>query len=192
MKCTPYNADTVAKTLLASHQTRRPIKPQPLIRPEGMATVDVGEVLSVNGRTWATFSNKNASIHDHCQMLYNCDCPHQVGDIVYVAEPWVKGCRAGAHHAGSELLDPCYMWESLARTYQRIDRIRVERLHSISEADALKEGLVPEDQLSRETQVRFALSRFPRLWDSIYADTEYKFDSNPWVWVYDMVKVDKP
>ena len=31
-----------------------------------------------------------------------------------------------------------------------------------------------------------------RLWDSIYGETKLNADNNPWVWVRDMMKVEKP
>ncbi|EOI7906482.1 morphogenetic protein, partial [Enterobacter hormaechei] len=66
-------------------------------------------------------------------------------------------------------------WAS--RITLEITGVRVERLNSISDSDASKEGCCIADMESGD-----CLSDvFARLWTSIYGDESWKV--NPWVWV---------
>ena len=78
-------------------------------------------------------------------------------------------------------------WAS--RLTLRVTDVRVERLQSISEADAEAEGaepiLVPPDGGSCPF-----CEGFRRLWDSINAKRGHGWDTNPWVWVVSFERVE--
>jgi hypothetical protein len=76
-------------------------------------------------------------------------------------------------------------WAS--RITLEITNVRVERLHDISESEALAEGIenfpyqMPESiNLVKDSMV---IDRFARLWDSINAKRGFGWEVNPWVWV---------
>jgi hypothetical protein len=86
-----------------------------------------------------------------------------------------------------------------ARLWFEVTGVRVERVQSITEDDALAEGVsLPEcAYVGRCNSNRCGLHRldahrhaFRLLWDSIYAAQGLGWDANPWVWVYDLRRVD--
>lgn len=60
-----------------------------------------------------------------------------------------------------------------------ITDVRVERIQSISEADARAEG-ISDEQIHEHGSARAA---FAALWDSIHGDTDHEWGKNPYVWV---------
>lgn len=73
-------------------------------------------------------------------------------------------------------------WAS--RITLEITDVRVERLNSISDSDASKEGCCITDMESGD-----CLSDvFARLWTSIYGDDSWQ--ANPWVWVIEFKRVE--
>ncbi|EBZ4430340.1 hypothetical protein B7N49_04520 [Salmonella enterica subsp. enterica serovar Derby] len=73
-------------------------------------------------------------------------------------------------------------WAS--RILLEITDVRVERLNSISDSDASKEGCCIADMESGD-----CLSDvFTRLWTSIYGDDSWQ--ANPWVWVIEFKRVE--
>ncbi len=83
-----------------------------------------------------------------------------------------------------------HMPEWACRTRLLVKRVWVERVQSISEADAIAEGIgppqdyphVPTDLPGFETRCyRERAEQFADLWDSIYA-AKYPWADNPWVW----------
>ena len=74
-----------------------------------------------------------------------------------------------------------------ARIWLEITGVRVERLHDISESDALAEGISAESikGLSRAGFKRPAGINFRDLWTGLGGD----WDANPWVWAIDFKRV---
>ncbi|MBZ6730247.1 morphogenetic protein [Klebsiella grimontii] len=73
-------------------------------------------------------------------------------------------------------------WAS--RITLEITDVRVERLKSISDGDAIREGCSATDMKSGDC----AADVFARLWASIYG--EESWNSNPWVWVIQFERVE--
>lgn len=65
-----------------------------------------------------------------------------------------------------------------ARIILEITNVRVDRLHNISEQDAIAEGCLNSIHLQN---AHLAYENFSWLWQSIYGDESWS--SNPWVWV---------
>ena len=79
-------------------------------------------------------------------------------------------------------------WAS--RIKLRVEDIRVERVQSISEADAHAEG-VEADDISKVGAPAFsARQRFRDLWDSINAGRGFGWEANPWVWCVTFSRVE--
>ncbi len=70
-------------------------------------------------------------------------------------------------------------WAS--RIFLEVTAARIQRLHEISEGDAMAEGVdaIPEAPAALNRRTAFA-----GLWDSINAKRRFGWDVNPWVWVY--------
>jgi hypothetical protein len=69
-------------------------------------------------------------------------------------------------------------WAS--RITLEVTDIRVERLQSISEGDATKEGVPLHNDM------RWA---FHMTWDGIYSKQGFCWKVNPWVWVVEFKKI---
>ena len=121
-------------------------------------------------------------------------------------EPEVIKYRADGSKLRDSVWTPSiHMPKWAARLFLRVTNVRVQQLQNISQTDAAAEGLPREfdEELlgfgekvwkffapdgSEHGDPRCA---FMRLWDSL-AKPGTKFDDNPWVWVYEFEKCDKP
>ncbi|PHZ92574.1 hypothetical protein CS912_22710 [Klebsiella variicola] len=74
-------------------------------------------------------------------------------------------------------------WAS--RILLEITGVRVERLKSISDRDALREGCSTAEMKSGDC----VADVFARLWASIYGDESW--NSNPWVWVIEFKRIEE-
>lgn len=182
-------------------QTRRVIKEQPKHNQEyGKGTTTTGDrhwVLGVPG----------SSIVDVIK------CPYgQPGDVLWVRETWGIGKASGKTYYKADAGDfqmlvdrwipSIRMPKDDARIWLRITNVRVEPLWSISEDDALSEGIEEihpapfviryKNYLDTKKQAILidpTLS-FRTLWESINgADGWY---ANPWVWVVEFERIEKP
>lgn len=82
-----------------------------------------------------------------------------------------------------------FMPRDFSRLILAVTDVRVERLHAIDEADAIREGLPPKlpegTTLSRNSSAR---ERFASLWDMING-TRAPWSSDPWVWRVEFARV---
>lgn len=147
-------------------------------------------------------------------------CPYgRVGDLLWVRETWspldkdhwIERDRECAYKAsttgrGEEIrqeyiaLGRNYKWRSpihmpkwAARIWLEITGLRSERLQEITGEDAIQEGWPREKELFPNVNTESkALSWFGRLWDSLNAKRGYGWDTNPWVWVIEFKRIEKP
>lgn len=88
-----------------------------------------------------------------------------------------------------------HMPKEAARIFLKITNVRVERLHDITGINARKEGvqhLIPKwkDYLNENDYLHTSYASFKSLWKSI--NGEESWNSNPWVWVIEFERVEKP
>lgn len=128
-------------------------------------------------------------------------CPYgRPGERLYVKETFAKdvpGCLRGisyrADHSDPRGDGPAhpmtwrpsiFMPRWASRISLEVAAVRVERLQSISEGDAVTEGV---DSISMDDVPRQATwcrrDDFAQLWNSINAKRGYGWGVNPWVWV---------
>lgn len=129
-------------------------------------------------------------------------CPYgQPGDVLWVRESYSPDYfRQGEHGYKVDWTElskeymPAPKWKpsihmprSACRIFLKVENVRVERLHKISEADALNEGI----KFDKDSGYHFvgdiimeqsATHCFHKLWDMING-TRASWESNPWVWV---------
>lgn len=98
-------------------------------------------------------------------------------------------------------LPPMHCPRGLSRILLEIVSVRVERLHDLSEADAIAEGIeqmpceVPNTRLWRNyrpangwtPRIVIPQNSFRSLWESINGEEDWL--SNPWVWVVEFKRV---
>lgn len=79
-----------------------------------------------------------------------------------------------------------------SRLTLEVTGVRVERVQSISEADAKAEGAQPVSGFSSDGSdgPTTYIDAFADLWDSINAARGYGWERNPWVWVVEFRRVE--
>jgi hypothetical protein len=205
-----FNTEMV-RAILAGRKnvTRRVIKPQPMYED---AFWKLG---------CAEWSDNINSFHPvPCHSLYN-RMPYKPEDILYVRETWgyidFAGENNGYVYKASENGE---LWESetqdwkwrpsihmskeAARIWLRVTDVRVERLQYITEEQARMEGVLSpyhyadNDEYWEETkrnELPCDIAAFSALWDSTIKKTGidiYGWNANPWVWVIEFERCDKP
>lgn len=148
--------------------------------------------------------------------------PCQPGDILYVRETWERfecwncegdergnctkepkksvldktcGCymyRATDEISGDAKWHPSiYMPKEAARIWLKVTNVRVERLQEMWASDVSKEGIY----FTKPTTADEMLMAFAKLWNSTIKKSDidrYDWDANPWVWVIEFERCEKP
>lgn len=130
-------------------------------------------------------------------------CPYgNPDDILWVRETWkpipinIKlpkeyFYKYKADHPYTENLfkwkPAIHMPKDACRLFLKIVDIRVEKLHNITDIEALSEGVLNGQNIFINNELTEA---FKILWKSI--NGEESWESNPWVWVIEFVKCEKP
>ena len=147
-------------------QTRRIVKPQTAILTDGLA-----RQLGVRPP-----AEQNAPV---------IPCPYgRPGDRLWVRETWSQGSGGhiiyrADHEPATDTGTPS-KWRADSRITLEITAARTERLHAITEAEALAEGIQPQLGFS-------AVQCFAMLWDGINGLNAWA--ANPWVWVIEFRRV---
>ena len=84
-----------------------------------------------------------------------------------------------------------FMPKEACRIFLKVTNVRCERLNDISFADCKAEGVKYDLSGNNNVDDILALESFMKLWDSINAK-KAPWKSNPWVWIYEFEKVEKP
>ena len=129
-----------------------------------------------------------------------CMPPYQPGDILYVRETfiqaaahifWYKADNKPWMSQGLLWKPSIHMPKEAARIWLKVTDVRVERLQEISGEDLIKEGI----DLFRSNYVRVAFDEFKNIWNSTIKKSDldrYGWDANPWVWVIEFERCEKP
>lgn len=188
-----FNAEMVRAILDGRKtQTRRIMKPQPT-----PCTLQKG------GHWWPSNVFKTM-LHIEEEMqngkggwggLVGDACPFgDVGDRIWVREAWARYNIGQDSHDMAYRATPPEDWPKegrwrpsihmprwASRITLEITGVRVERLASVSDDDAGKEGYPANPAPYGGSMDKWLW--FRQLWDSIYPDQSFKH--NPWVWVID-------
>ena len=183
--------------------TRRLVKPQ----PDEKHTYPLGFVTdSTEKKDVGCFG---FGIDEYGGSIQYAKPPYQPGDILYVRETWHKytkriGKGEGCHLAefygykasiansedANELWKPSInMPKEAARIWLKVTDVRVEQLQDIGYVDCIHEG-TPYKQIERDV-----IKGFSNLWDSTIKKSDldrYGWDANPWVWVVEFERCEKP
>lgn len=171
-------------------QTRRTVKPQP--DEDGLAKVTNGPWVDTSERNYrCPFGAAGDRI-----WVRETFCP--VDDTQYGGKKWVDyrttpkfeasypaGWDCAPNDAEALKWRPSiHMPRWASRILLEITDVRVERLKSICDGDAIREGCSTADMKSGDC----VADVFARLWASIYGDESW--NSNPWVWVIEFRRVE--
>lgn len=146
-------------------------------------------------------------------------CDYNIGDILWVRETFFDATnfkdsilfkdKCNIIYKADEIFIGCHKWKpsifmpkAAARIFLKITNVRAERLHDISESDAIAEGvkcygkndngtlLYKDYNKNYPTPFFNPIHSFASLWVSINGiDSAF---SNPFVWVIEFEKIDKP
>lgn len=174
--------------------TRRVMKPQP------RAIYYDGKVYDDDG-LYVVAENQNGGVEQ-------IELPYRPGDILYVRETWAAWSRTmgtppalyykadGNAPDGIKWHPSIHMPREAARIFLRVTGVRVERLWEITEEQARAEGLYRGWKATEtSTMATTAKQAFMWVWDSTIkpADrTLYGWMFNPWVWVIEFERCEKP
>ena len=173
-------------------QTRRPMKPQPREHdhlefhsddPEHCEwRNDPPHYYNVDGNQWCC-SVCGEGVRFDGNSIYKS--PYEIGDLLWVCEAWAEHWYRGEfehYRYKADGIHPedhvtwkpsIHMPREVARLFLFVKNIRVEKLHVISEKDAVAEGFRDIEQ-------------FRWRWDEIYAKRGLGWTLNPWVWVFEL------
>lgn len=143
--------------------------------------------------------------------------PYQAGDILYVRETWQcinpysdkeyvykASCDADFASDIGKWLPSIHMPKEAARIWLEVTDVRVERLHRMSHEAARQEGIhyceSPDGFTWRaETDMNCCYvtpsGAFESLWNGTVSKDEmdcYGWEKNPWVWVIEFERCEKP
>lgn len=88
-----------------------------------------------------------------------------------------------------------HMPKEAARIFLKVMNVRMERLQHITNVDAEKEGAAPDNPLDFAPDKWPNKENFKIIWDSTIKNSEigtYGWDANPWVWVIEFKRCNKP
>lgn len=180
-------------------QTRRVMK----IQPESIGVLTptpAGELWYV----WPAQTSTGTYIDRFCR------CPYGgPGDRVWVRETLVRDAELNAvrYECDSKHINPAgvtewpwmpnklaprYMPRWACRSYGEILAVRAEPVRTISNDDAIAEGIAPVFDGGIWSHNGHVMPRdgFADLWDAINAERGYGWDTNPWVWVLTLKRVE--
>lgn len=183
----------MVKELLAGRKTmtRRIVKPQPFEHGrDGLVSPGWGWDISPKCKLQAWDAEKiGRPMSDYCP--YGI-----VGDRLWVRETWCRenqnqpACyRVSCVCEQNEKSHECLKWRSpihmprwASRITLEITGVKVERLHAITEQDAIAEGI--GCPVTRDCKV----PKFRELWEKMHGDGSW--DRNDWIWVLSFKRID--
>lgn len=129
--------------------------------------------------------------------------PYQPGDILYVRETWCKGSwmneKERYYYKADDNDFHCvwhpsiHMPKEAARIWLKVKDVLVERLQGIDGKGCVKEGI--EEEPLKDVGEEFVKGMYHDLWDSTIKKSDidrYGWDANPWVWVIEFERCEKP
>lgn len=132
-------------------------------------------------------------------LMYSADTEHIDEDII--PEDFnVRIDKSGNYKFCS--IPSIYMEKWACRLFMKVTHVRVERLQDITEEDAIAEGVICyedcgdfknylyNDIYGDDMGVLTAKDSFETLWQSI--NGKESWDDNPWVWVIEFERVERP
>ena len=144
-----------------------------------------------------SIDNDNATFKRLEGMWQGVDVPFKTGDVLWVRESFAKVefkdqptlylYKANPEHQSMKWKPSIHMPKEACRLFLKVTNVRVERLQDITEMDAIFEGCM---QYEKDTDWMTALYGFELLWKKINGESSWK--SNPWVWVIDFERIEKP
>ena len=167
-------------------------------------TVPDMEFYNADKRTYAVH---NFADKEHMEQLSTVErtCPICPGDLLYVRETWCKGYLMNAkerYYYKADDNDFLCTWhpstnmpKQAARIWLRVMDVRVERLQEITAESALNEGADKYIHANGTLNEDQTITSFIGIWNSTIKKSDidrYGWGANPWVWVIEFERCEKP
>lgn len=151
-----------------------------------------------------TYAVHNFADKKHTEQLSIAErtCPICPGDILYVRETWKKAPNGYYYYEDWQRNDiadvtkwkpSIHMPKEAARIWLKVTDVRVERLQDITSEQIGREGVEVEyPHVLNGEEKRYA---FSTLWNNTIKKSDidrYGWDANPWVWVIEFERCEKP
>ena len=213
MKPILFNTDMV-RAILAGKKTvtRRVVKPQNAVDADGKP--HAFDRVEGNLLVWADKPNIKTAIKPPCQpgeILYVretwASTPDLFGEFpqyIYRADYSEKDLHLGEGNDETLTDFPaCVKWrpsihmpKEAARIFLRVKNVRVEKLQEITEEEAKAEGCYAGPLLEGSELWVKARDHFLSVWDgTLKSNTDrdtYGWSANPWVWVIEFERCERP
>ena len=141
-----------------------------------------------------------------------CRAPYDPGDILYVRETWdwdpdnevaktyyykADGNLRPEGYKGMGWLPSIHMPKEAARIWLKVTDVRVERLQDITAEQILKEGIgLTQDMIESVKEMKEHCDiPFAATWNHTLKKSDldrYGWAANPWVWVIEFERCEKP
>ena len=151
-----------------------------------------------------TYAVHNFVDKEHTEQLSTAErtCPICTGDILYVRETWKEAPNGYYYYEDWQRNDiaditkwkpSIHMPKEAARIWLKVMNVRVERLQDITSEQIGREGVEVEyPHVLNGEEKRYA---FSTLWNNTIKKSDidrYGWDANPWVWVIEFERCEKP
>ena len=130
--------------------------------------------------------------------------PCEPGDILYVRETWKKALNGYYYYEAWQRNDiadvtkwkpSIRMPKEAARIWLKVTDVRVERLQEISAESALAEGADKYIHTNGGLDENMTITSFIGIWNSTIKKSDidrYGWDANPYVWIIEFERCEKP
>jgi hypothetical protein len=161
-----------------------------------------------NGAPEKFLKEKKLMFKPYCDMtdieLINTayKAPYQPGDILYVRETWKKAPNGYYYYEDWQRNDiadvtkwkpSIHMPKEAARIWLKVTDVRVERLQGITIDSIRNEGL--SSMAVHAGDMEITMEEWKNLWNSTIKKSDldsYGWNANPWVWVIEFERCEKP
>lgn len=164
-------------------------------------TVPYMDFYNADRRTYAVH---NFADKEQMEQLSTAErtCPICPGDILYVREAWKKAPNGYYYYEDWQRNDiadvtkwkpSIHMPKEAARIWLKVTDVRVERLQEITIDGIRNEGLFSMAVHAGDMEI--AMEEWKNLWNSTIKKPDinhYGWDANPWVWVIEFERCEKP
>lgn len=199
-----FNSDMV-RAILESRKTvtRRVVKPQPVCYGPNLTFKPHKDDFFLSAeKGWLrcrTCGHDPEYSQEGSDIAHHWKPPYQLGDILYVRETWQcinpysdkeyvykASCDDDFAKDIGNWCPSIHMPKAVARIWLKVTAIRMERLQDITDSQAENEGV--DDCTS-------TANGFFYIWDRTIKKQDierYGWDANPWVWVIEFERCEKP
>lgn len=127
--------------------------------------------------------------------VFGFDAVYKAGEQVLpvIIEDFDRYCDIGKFFDKEGWIPSLFMPKEAARIWLKVTDVRAECMRDMTIEDMIREGIDTTGIITTSGPINYrVVNRFEELWDSTVKEDWQKFASNPWVWVYEFERCEKP